>query len=69
MENMKAQLHKRFGKDKVKAISRNDDNVPMSRVHARELSGLSRTRFFAILRSYRAGQASFYQSMDRKSAG
>jgi uncharacterized protein YejL (UPF0352 family) len=48
-----AQLHKKFSDEQVKAILKNYLDGLMTREHAQDLLGISKSRFFALLGNYR----------------
>ncbi len=48
-----AQLHKKFTDEQVKAILRNYKTGQMIQEHVQELLGVSKSRFFVLLRQYR----------------
>ncbi len=68
-EGIMAQLHKRFTDDQVKAILRNYSEGQMCREEAQEILGISKSRFFFLLKAYRANPAHMKIEYIRKSPG
>jgi hypothetical protein len=61
------QLHKKFSDEQVKAILKNYLDGQMDREHAQDLLGISKSRFFAVLRMYRTDPAGISIAYHRKS--
>ena len=61
------QLHKKFSDEQVKAILKNYLDGQMTREHAQDLLGISKSRFFAVLRMYRTDPAGMSIVYHRKS--
>jgi len=63
-----AQLHKKFSDEQVKAILKNYLDGLMTREHAQELLGISKSRFFALLGNYRKDPVGMSIAYQRKSS-
>lgn len=61
------QLHKKFSDEQVKAILKNYLDGQMTREHAQDLLGISKSRFFTVLRMYRTDPAGMSITYHRKS--
>ncbi len=61
------QLHKKFSDEQVKAILKNYLDGQMTREHAQDLLGISKSRFFRVLRMYRTDPAGMSITYHRKS--
>lgn len=63
-----AQLHKKFSDEQVKAILKNYLDGLMTREHAQDLLGISKSRFFALLGNYRKDPVGMSIAYQRKSS-
>ncbi len=60
------QLHRRFTVEQVKVLLRGYCQGTLSRAEAQEMLGLGKTRFFALLQTYRADPAGFSIAYERE---
>ena len=54
-----AQIHRRFTVEQVKVLLQGYCQGMIPRVEVQEILGISKTRFFALLKQYRQGPQSF----------
>ena len=60
------QLHRRFTVEQVKVLLHGYCQGTLSRAEAQEMLGLCKTRFFALLQSYRANPTTFSIAYERE---
>ena len=61
------QLHKRFTDEQIKVLLQSYSQGKMRRVDIQEILGIGKTRFFALLKSYRQEADTFSIAYQRKS--
>jgi hypothetical protein len=64
-----SQLHKRFSDEQISSLLHSYDQGLLTLHEALELLGISRSRFFDVLKAYRAGPSNFSVAYQRQAKG